>query len=378
MMHVKRRGAIIVLMMVALGAILIISAFCINIAYMQLVRTELRAASDAAARAGAEALAREDSPDAAIAAAIANAARNKVGNGKLRLTAADIELGKANRNAKGEWEFDTRGAPLSAVRIHAGASTNLMMSGLTGRKSFAPEMVSTAAFSTNEICLVVDRSHSMCFDLSGDDWVYPSSIPPAPPDQVVYPPDDNDSRWAYLERAIDVFLAAIETTNLDQRVGLITWGSDISLRTFEGRLTGRTFPATALDCPLGAAYPDIRNAIYARGDDVMLGATNCSAGIDMGISELTGTRSHANSNKIMILMTDGKWNAGRKPSDAARDAKKLGITIHTITFLDKADQSEMVKVARATGGFHYHASNGEELEEAFRELARHLPVALTD
>ncbi len=58
--------------------------------------------------------------------------------------------------------------------------------------------------------------------------------------------------------------------------------------------------------------------------------------------------------------------------------KKLGITIHTITFLDKADQSEMVKVARATGGFHYHASNGEELEEAFRELARHLPVALTD
>ncbi len=108
----------------------------------------------------------------------------------------------------------------------------------------------------------------------------------------------------------------------------------------------------------------------------MVGATNLSAGIDEGVAVLQ-SQSREDARKSMIVMTDGQWNAGRHPVDAADDANSLGITIYTITFLDKADQTTMQQVAEATGGRHYHASNSEQLQAIFDELARSLPVALT-
>ena len=59
----------LVLVAVTLLILLIAASFSVDIAYMQLARTELRAATDAAARAGAEALSREQSTTAAIKAA---------------------------------------------------------------------------------------------------------------------------------------------------------------------------------------------------------------------------------------------------------------------------------------------------------------------
>ena len=103
-----------------------------------------------------------------------------------------------------------------------------------------------------------------------------------------------------------------------------------------------------------------------------------SSGIDLGVEILTGPDTHDYASKTMILMTDGKWNQGRDPAAAARDAKKKDITIHTVTFLDAADQSDMKKVAKTTGGEHYHASDALTLIKAFQELATYLPVVLTD
>ena len=49
-----------------------------------------------------------------------------------------------------------------------------------------------------------------------------------------------------------------------------------------------------------------------------------------------------------------------------------------ITFLPDAASADMVQVAQMTGGKHYHANNEAELIAAFQELARTLPVVLTD
>ena len=54
-----RCGAIIVMVAVSLAILMTCVVFSIDVAYMQLTRMELRSAVDAATRAGAEALSRE-------------------------------------------------------------------------------------------------------------------------------------------------------------------------------------------------------------------------------------------------------------------------------------------------------------------------------
>ncbi|MCA9177965.1 MAG: VWA domain-containing protein [Planctomycetales bacterium] len=375
-MRTHRRGAILPLMSAVFTVFLIMAAFSINLARMQLTRTELKAATDAASRAGAEALARLDSTSAAVQAAIDGAAKNTVGNVPLTLTSDDVELGAVEQNQSGIWVFEAGETPTDSVQVNATASTSLTFSQLIGRSTFSPSATSTAAFVENEICLVVDRSHSMCFNLSGTDWVYPTGT--GPNDMLISSAPADGSRWRTLESAIGAFLDTVAAVNSTQRVALVTWGSDITLQSYEGNLTGRTFPAAVIDAGLSTNLSPIRSAVLNRGQDIMLGGTNMTAGMQLGVSVLTGAGSHQFAKKTMILMTDGKWNQGNNPISTANNARAAGITIHTVTFLDAADQTDMKKVAKATGGTHYHASDAAALEDAFRELARNLPIVLTD
>ena len=50
----SRRGAMLVLIAICLPLIVILAAFAVDVAWMQLVRTELRTATDAAARAACD------------------------------------------------------------------------------------------------------------------------------------------------------------------------------------------------------------------------------------------------------------------------------------------------------------------------------------
>jgi Mg-chelatase subunit ChlD len=102
-----------------------------------------------------------------------------------------------------------------------------------------------------------------------------------------------------------------------------------------------------------------------------------SAGIDEGTGVLTGADVRPYAERIMILMTDGQWNQGRDPLDAASDALGSGITIHTIGLLSAGQSSTLIDIAELTGGKYYAASNEDALEDAFRELALTLPVVIT-
>jgi len=73
-----RRGAANILLAAMPFTLILIAAMMVDFAYMQLTRTELRTATDAAAKAGAEALARTEDANQAIAAAVQYAALNKV------------------------------------------------------------------------------------------------------------------------------------------------------------------------------------------------------------------------------------------------------------------------------------------------------------
>jgi uncharacterized membrane protein len=90
-------------MLVAFG---ITIAFSIDYAYMQLIRTELRTATDAAAKAGAENLARTRDPDQAVAAAVQFASLNKVGGRDFQIRPNDVVLGQAVAGQNGQWNFN--------------------------------------------------------------------------------------------------------------------------------------------------------------------------------------------------------------------------------------------------------------------------------
>ena len=105
------------------------------------------------------------------------------------------------------------------------------------------------------------------------------------------------------------------------------------------------------------------------------GGTNISAGIDEGVGVLLGNRSRHNAFKTMIVMTDGQYNSGRHPSIAASDAADQGIEVFTVTFGSGADQNTMIQTAENGNGKHFHAPNGDALEEIFREIANIPPAA---
>src|SRR5262245_45939723 len=94
----KRRGAMLVLIAVILPILLFLVAMCVDIGYIQLVRTEMRASTDAAARAASEALSRTQDLNMARQAAKDLASANKVAASPLLLDDSDIAFGLSTRN----------------------------------------------------------------------------------------------------------------------------------------------------------------------------------------------------------------------------------------------------------------------------------------
>ncbi|MCA9079876.1 MAG: VWA domain-containing protein [Planctomycetaceae bacterium] len=378
----NRRGVMLVLASVAIVMLLAMAAVSVDVSFMQLTRTELRVAADAASKAGVEALQRTQDPNAAIQAAIDMAALNTVAGRPLILTANDIELGSARLQTDGSWAFEANATPLNSLRVTATMSNDnangavpLFLAGLFGTDSFTPTKVSTASNMQQDIYLVIDRSHSMCFDLSGVDWQYPPGTKMTP-HPIVNPPHPVHSRWGVLVKSVKRYLDIAQQSSPKPRVGLITWGSQIGTNTAEYYYTHQTEVAVRRDQVFTTQYGNIRSQISGRSEKVMLGGTHMSAGMYEAFNALDDANPLA--RKIMILMTDGQWNVGENPVDVAAIAKQRGIIIHTITFLPGAEQTAMEQVAQLTGGQHYHAEDAAELEAIFEELAMTMPVVLID
>ena len=388
-----RQGSMLVFVLMLLVVILAMVVYSVDIAFMQLARTELRGAVDAAAKAAAGELALTDgNKEKAVAAGILAASRNKVAGAPLLLESGDFEFGQAVQQNDGGWDFTKGLTPYTSVRVTGLKSSrtksgpvNLFFAPIFGSGAFTPQSVSVASHFKQEIVLVIDRSHSMAFDDSGVDWVYPAGIPTHDVnkdgktnwiDGLLTPPHPTQSRWAQLSGAVATFVKTVKKRKQVPNVGLVTWASYLGPTTTESKLTGKTFPAVSFDEKLGKNFGAIMSRLNGRGNKYMLGGTNLSAGIDAGMT-MMDKEADPDSKKTLIVMTDGQWNTGRDPVLAAKDANAAGIVIHTITFLDKADQSTMITVAQVTGGRHFHASNAAQLEAIFDELARMLPVALT-
>ena len=368
-----RRGAILVLVAIVLPIVAILSAMAIDVAWMQLVNTELRTATDAAARAGAKVLSTSQDQDQARAAAIDAASRNQVAGAAMQVSADDVVFGKSVQLASGRFEFlpATRGV-INAVHVNglrtegsAGGPVNLFFARVLGVNTFEPQQQATSTVLDRDICLVIDRSGSMALSATSRGSGSGNTCGPLA----------STTRFGALDRAITVFLDELNLTYPDEYVALASYSSPFN-KNCSGNLI--KFQTADVRQELTDDYSTIRDVMDDFMDNGIGGSTAIGEGLKKGIQEITSSRARPFAVKTIVLMTDGLHNYGVDPVTVAAQAAAKDITVHTISFSPGADQSRMQAVAEATGGKHYHADSDSDLSAVFQEIARTLPVLLTD
>lgn len=382
----NRLGAMLPFLAMCMVVIVGIMAFAVDVSYMHTLRAELRLASDAAVRAGTETLRSTQSPEKAVAKTIEIAGLNSVGGHAIQLTSQDIQLGQTQYQNDGSWKFVEGLQPYQAMRVNVrfgngtpNPAIPLFFGRFWGIETVAANSESVASHYDQDIVLCIDRSHSMCFDLSGKDWAYPKeTLAKKNKDPYLQKPGALTSRWASLQKGVIDFLAECQKVNTKPNVALITWASQVTERNGENLPPVYTSPKIQLEENFTSEYTKVAKKITDKGGKAMFGGTDMSSGMEAAIDLLMDDKARPLARKTMILMTDGQWNMGRDPKDVANEAVAQGITIHCITFLQGTDSSEMSEVARITGGMHYHAATENELRAAFTELARLMPVVLTN
>lgn len=97
------------------------------------------------------------------------------------------------------------------------------------------------------------------------------------------------------------------------------------------------------------------------------GGTHSAKGLKKALAS-HGLKSNSSRKKVIILLSDGKDDAGAAdPVDQAEKADRNGIIIHSIGFGDP-DNATMEAVAETTGGTYRYVNDSDELSEVFEEL----------
>lgn len=374
----QRRGAIVVVVVFTAIAVCCIAALAINVAYIELTKTEMRMAADAAAKASVTTLGHTQNLDLASQAAIDVASRHQVANLPLTLTRANLEFGRSIKEGS-RYEFQALNPSAASETINAVRITATL--GSTGRQVLAfPNLLSTQRFNLStqvsaakidhDICLVVDRSSSMAWDLN-QNFSYPGELKSLPKLQnFITPPHATESRWAALKSSIDLFLALLHRNPFEPKVSLVSYASDY-------HFGDHSVSVSNLDQPLTPLYTTISSSLDRYKTVPLMGATNITAGLTTGINHLNDPRFHrVTAQKSIILFSDGLFTEGPNPSSMISIAKDSNITVYTVSFSSQADQSLMKNIAQQTHGEHFHANTAEELRQAFRRIAETLPTVL--
>jgi Ca-activated chloride channel homolog len=144
-------------------------------------------------------------------------------------------------------------------------------------------------------------------------------------------------------------------------------------------------------CPLTTDHKVVQEFI----GNLKCGFLQDGTAIGMGLATAVNRMKESPAkSKIIILMTDGVNNAGYfKPEDAMELAKTLGIKVYTIGIGStgeamspvgrrsdgkyvfgmvpvEIDEPLLQNIAQTTGGKHYRATNGKELEQIYAEIDR--------
>ena len=334
----NRKGAMLPFIAVVVIILFVAATLAVDIARVHVTRSELRTATDAAARAGVEALGRLQDRAAATAAALQTAESNIVASEGLKLDPNQIVFGSSVQLGDGSFEFRPEETPINAVRVigertngSPNGPVNMIFGPLFGRLNFETVQSATATRLERDIALVLDVSGSM----------------------------RRDGRFPALQNALDVFLNELNETPQKEAVSLTVYS------TTDRKIQTMTQDLTLIQSAFAGESPG--------------GFTAIGLGLRTGLDSILndpGSREFA--LKSIVLMTDGNHNTGVFPDVVAQDVAAEGVTLHTITFSGGANQTLMARCAEIGGGIHLHANNNAQLLEAFETIANQLRVILTE
>ncbi len=400
----NRHGAIVPLFAIVLPVMIILCAVAMNLSYMQLTESELKIATDAAARAGCRAWSTSQDMTTARNTARQVAALNTVGGRALMLDSngndAQIIFGASARNEDGgRYEFTPiddslvqSGAMVSGVQVNVTQPTNLLMR-VANIDDFNPSASSVASQIDRDIALVIDRSVSMRYyedstafrtlvrglknagtitvaesdDATKFKSISENIIPHLSGRMLEYANSLNDpdtvipvhSRWDSLETAAEVFFQSLAGTDPIEQVSISSFAID-----------------SRIDLELSENLTLAEDTVKAM---VPNGATAIGDGLLSGLTTLTGEAARQSAVRIIIVFTDGVRNGGIDPLVAVQQVRdeNPNIIIHTVTFSEAADQAAMRTIAHTANGEHFHARTEQELVDIFRRIAVSVPTIIT-
>lgn len=330
-----RTGAMLPMVAVCIIILFVACSFAVDIARMHLTRSELRTATDAAARAGVESLSRVQNTQEATDAALAVARRNIVAGSGLNLDPSKIVFGNSTQGSNGKFTFTQSNTDINSVRVIGERTSgspdgpvSLLFGPILGTDTFSPIAASTAIRLDRDIALVLDKSGSM----------------------------GSNGRFTALQNGVNVFLTEMDRSIPEERVSLTVYD---------------TFPKKLVD--MTENLQSVRNAFAS---ETPAGFTGIGRALEVGIDSIqndAGSRGPF-TLKAVVLMTDGNQNRGIGPEVVAQRAQQLGIIVHTITFSSGANESLMRQVADTTGGIHVHADTNQQLNDAFDTIAKTIQV----
>ncbi len=378
--HKRRRGATLVIVAFLIIMLATVGAMTIGIAQIQLVRAEMRMATDAAAKAAVTTLGQTQSLSSARQAAREIAALHQVAGSAFQIVDANIEFGSAVRQSNGTYNFTLNGTPINSARVTSSRSSSsplgsvpLLFPAFLSASSFSVTEDATAARADHDICLVIDRSGSMAWDLTSKKFSYPGSLNGKSTIQNYFlPPHSTLSRWAYLRSAVSLFITEVDSQSYDAKIGLVTYSSNFTFGNFSS-------VASTKEQWLSTSYSTINSRLTTIGQSPLIGDTNMAQGMTDGQTILLDTtRNRMTAIKTMILITDGIVTQGSDPRTVAQTLKTNRITCHTISFGANADKALCADIATITGGKYYDAPSSTALQAAFEDIALSLPSILTN
>ena len=437
----KRKGAVAPLFAFLLPVMIILCGFAVNVAYMQLVRTELRVATDAAARAAGVAFSELQDVDQALNYAQSTAAMNAVAGAGLQVdttdNTGDVEFGTSTKVANdSRYAFTqvsttavrSETALASAIRVTGrrdvgsnGGPVTLFFGGFFPQ--FMPVTSSVATQLDRDIALILDRSGSMAFheDFTNDaaswdglfDWV---------DDQQDYYMDnggywewvstgsskkkkkkkksggssgyyrfvwtDSDMEDAYYDMAqyedelYDYYYDGGDTPDNSRwdalNLAVNAFLDVLDTTDQEEQVSLGSFSSTGeLNYSLAKDFNSIRNWLDSTTPG---GGTAIHDGLAQSFGSLfDGSLGRPYAAKTIVVMTDGQNNAGSQVilDQVGTIIATHNVIVHTVTFSPGADQTAMAAVAVAGGGKHYHADEAADLVTVFEEIANNLPTLIT-
>lgn len=156
-----------------------------------------------------------------------------------------------------------------------------------------------------DIVLVLDRSGSMNFSLTGSD-------------------NNSKERVAALQTAVNAFLTTIQKSSPDSRVAIVSYASDVTIDSGTKTASGALIPVTA-DNTVNSALTQIVSDLSTRCN----GGTQSGKGMQQAVNifnSVSASDSNYDNTRVTVLFTDGEpgtyggWKGKNEGYDVAQQS----------------------------------------------------------